>query len=101
MQSYQPLETIGRGSFGLIQKIRRISDGKIFAQKEIHYGQMTQVEKHQLVTEVNILQTLKHPNIVAFHDRIVDTQSSKIHILTEYCNGGDLAKLILKCKQKS
>jgi NIMA (never in mitosis gene a)-related kinase len=98
---YEPLETIGCGSFGLIRKVKRISDGKILAQKEINYGKMSQIEKQQLVNEVNILQELKHPNIVRYYERILDTFASKIYIITEYCEGGDLATLITKCREQS
>lgn len=98
---YEPLETIGCGSFGLIRKVKRISDGKILAQKEINYGKMSQIEKQQLVNEVNILQELKHPNIVRYYERILDTFASKIYIITEYCEGGDLAALITKCREQS
>lgn len=98
---YESLETIGRGSFGVIRKVKRISDGKVLAQKEIDYGQMSQFEKQQLVNEVNILQELKHPNIVSYYERILDTCASKIFIITEYCEGGDLAALIMKCREQS
>jgi serine/threonine protein kinase len=97
---YETLETIGRGSFGLIRKVKRISDGKILAQKEINYGQMSQLEKQQLVNEVNILQELKHPNIIRYYERILDTCASKIYIITEYCDGGDLASLISACREQ-
>ena len=98
---YEKLETIGRGSFSLVRKVRRLSDGRILAQKEIDYGQMTKFEKQQLVTEVNILQELKHPNIVAYYERIIDISASKIYIITEHCEGGDLAALISKNRMQS
>ena len=101
IQMYEPLEPIGRGSYGLIRKVRRISDGKVLAQKEIDYGQMSLFEKQQLVNEVNILQELKHPYIVSYYERILDTCASKIYIITEYCEGGDLATLIMKFREQS
>ncbi|CAG8742885.1 18270_t:CDS:2, partial [Acaulospora morrowiae] len=70
MENYEPLEIIGTGSFGLIRKVRRKSDGKILARKEIDYRCMSDKEKQQLVSEVNIIRELKHPNIIlsALHE---------------------------------
>ena len=34
--------------------------------KEIRYGRMSEKEKSMLVSEVNILRELKHPNIVRY-----------------------------------
>lgn len=48
---YEPLEIIGRGSFGLIRKVRRLSDNKILVRKEIDYRRMSTEEKRQLCSE--------------------------------------------------
>ena len=42
----------------------RKSDKKILIWKELDYGQMSEKEKEQIVSEVNILRELKHPNIL-------------------------------------
>lgn len=55
---------------------------------------MTDAEKQLLVSEVNLLRELKHQNIVRYHDRIIDKVSTKIYIVMEFCEGGDLAALI-------
>ena len=98
MDAYEPLEVIGSGSFGLIRKVRRKSDARILARKEIDYRKMSDREKKQLVTEVNILRELQHPNIVRYYERIVDREQSLIHIIMEYCEGGDLAGVIKRCR---
>jgi NIMA (never in mitosis gene a)-related kinase len=78
------------GSFGKVCKIRRKSDNKILVWKELNYGKMSEKEKQQLVSEVNILRELSHPNIVKYYDRIIDKPNAKIYIIMEYCEGGDL-----------
>ncbi|KAF9209919.1 G2-specific serine/threonine protein kinase [Haplosporangium sp. Z 27] len=62
---------------------------------------MSTKEKEQLVAEVNILKDLKHPNIVEFLERAIDRENSFIYILMEYCEGGDLASVIRRHKEKS
>ncbi|KAF9097293.1 G2-specific serine/threonine protein kinase [Mortierella sp. AD031] len=101
MDGYESLESIGSGSFGLIRKVRRKSDGKILARKEIDYRKMTTKEKEQLVAEVNILKDLKHPNIVQFLERVIDREHCFIYILMEYCEGGDLASVIKRHKDRA
>eukprot|EP00960_Hanusia_phi_P022597 668363-Hanusia_phi.AAC.4 len=66
MDAYEVMEKLGSGSFGTIRKIVRKSDKKVLVWKEIRYGRMNEKEKSMLVSEVNILRELKHPNIVRY-----------------------------------
>jgi serine/threonine protein kinase len=61
---------------------------------------MSEKEKQQLVTEVNVLRELKSQNIVKYHDRIIDKENHKIYIVMEYCAGGDISQLIKKCQNE-
>lgn len=45
MDNYEKIEDIGKGSFGVVTKIRRKSDGKLFVWKELNYGKMSEKEK--------------------------------------------------------
>ncbi|XP_040841565.1 serine/threonine-protein kinase Nek2 [Ochotona curzoniae] len=96
VEDYDVLYTIGTGSYGRCQKVRRKSDGKVLVWKELDYGSMTEAEKQMLVSEVNLLRELKHPNIVRYYDRIIDRTNTTLYIVMEYCEGGDLASVIAK-----
>ena len=54
-----------------------------------------------LVSEVNILRELRHQNIVKYYDRVIDKDHQKIFIVMEYCENGDMAQLIKKCKARN
>lgn len=70
--------------------------------KELDYGTMSEGEKQMLVSEVNLLRELRHPNIVRYYDRIIDRTNTKLYIIMEHCEGGDLSSLITRCiKEKS
>ncbi|XP_061204324.1 serine/threonine-protein kinase Nek2 [Neopsephotus bourkii] len=97
---YEVLLTIGAGSYGKCRKVRRKADGKILVWKELDYGTMSEAEKQMLVSEVNLLRELRHPNIVRYYDRIIDKSSTTLYIVMEYCDGGDLASLIAKCTKE-
>eukprot|EP01066_Platyproteum_vivax_P003010 Platyproteum_vivax@DN13907_c0_g1_i1.p1 len=100
MDQYEELELIGKGSFGEVWKIKRLSDSKILVWKKLDYGQMNEKEKAQLVAEVNILRDLRHAHIVRYFDRIIDRSKTRIYIIMEYCEYGDLGTLIKRCRRE-
>lgn len=59
---------------------------------------MQEREKQQLVSEVNALSKLRHPNIVQYYEKIIEKEQKKLYIVMEYCENGDMAQLIKKCK---
>lgn len=92
MDKYEVIAEIGKGSFGRVYKIRRKADNRPLVWKELNYSKMSEKEKSMLVSEVNILRELRHPNITRYYDRIIDKESAKLFIVMEYCAGGDLAQ---------
>ena len=72
MDDYEVLGLIGKGNFGSISKILRKTDNKILVWKELDYSLMSEKEKQNIVSEVNILKELHHPNIVQYYDSIID-----------------------------
>ncbi|KAL0946330.1 hypothetical protein HGRIS_012568 [Hohenbuehelia grisea] len=99
LELYEPLDIIGNGSFGIIRKVRRKTDGTILARKELKFEKMTERDRKQIVAEVNILKDLHHDNIVRYHDRYVDRDSGILYILMEYCGGGDLSTIIKQAQK--
>ena len=45
------------------------------------------------------MRELRHPFIVRYYDRIVDKASTTINIIMEFCEGGDVGRIIRKCKR--
>ena len=99
LEKYEKINDIGKGSLGIVSKIRRKADGRTLVWKELNYGKMSEKEKQMIVSEVNILRELRHPNIVKYYDRIIDREQAKIYIIMEYCEGGDIATLIKNSKK--
>lgn len=54
IDDYEPLEVIGNGSFGVIRKVKRRSDGQLFARKELNFERMTDRDRKQIVAEVYV-----------------------------------------------
>lgn len=67
---------------------------QILCRKEISYIRMSQKEREQLHAEFSILHSLRHPNIVGYYHREHLKATQELHIYMEYCDGGDLSKVI-------
>ncbi|CAI8494472.1 unnamed protein product [Pichia kudriavzevii] len=96
---FQDIEIIGRGSFGLIWKVKHRPSGRIFVRKEISYKGISKKEEKQLASEFEILQSLHHPNIVQVYDIDKNVDKQIINIYMEYCDGGDVSQLIKKYRE--
>jgi NIMA (never in mitosis gene a)-related kinase 2 len=72
---------------------------QILVWKQVDFGGMSDVEKEALVAEVNLLRELRHTNIVRYYDRIIDRENTRLYIVMEYCDGGDLAAQIKRAKK--
>ncbi|KDR84684.1 hypothetical protein GALMADRAFT_111919 [Galerina marginata CBS 339.88] len=101
LENYEPLDVIGNGSFGIIRKVRRKSDGLVFARKELNFERMSERDRKQIVAEVNILKDLHHDHIVRYHDRYVDRDAGILYIVMEYCGGGDLSTVIKQATKQN
>lgn len=83
---------LGAGAFGTVWRVRK--EQQQFACKSVVYAHMSLTHKEQLVAEVNIMRELRHPHIVRYVDRRIDKTLGTLHIIMEYCQGGDLAQRI-------
>jgi hypothetical protein len=45
MENYEKITDIGKGSFGVVSKIKRKADGRVLVWKELNYGRMNEKEK--------------------------------------------------------
>lgn len=55
-------------------------------------------EREQLQAEFSILNSLRHPNIVAYYHREHLKSTQDLHLYMEYCGGGDLSQVVRKLK---
>eukprot|EP00826_Nyctotherus_ovalis_P020356 TRINITY_DN16389_c0_g3_i2.p1 TRINITY_DN16389_c0_g3~~TRINITY_DN16389_c0_g3_i2.p1 ORF type:complete len:278 (-),score=37.41 TRINITY_DN16389_c0_g3_i2:379-1122(-) len=87
---YQLLKLIGKGSFGNVyMAVNKF--GKTVALKEIKNNTDAKGLK-RIQNEISILTAIKNPNVIELYDVIQD--ASRIFLSTEYCQGGDLLKLL-------
>ena len=122
--SFGTIRKVKRRSDGLVSVdqwviCRLISVSKILAQKELCFRRMSKQERSQIVAEVsvpriccdswlvltnlssNILQNIRHTNIVLYHGKYVDRAAGILYILMEFCSGGDLSAVIKKAGESN
>ena len=87
--NYEVKELIGEGAYGSVRKITHRLTGedravKILSKKNLK----SEEELKAMLTEVSILKSLDHPNILKIHETYQDKFS--YFIVTELCSGGEL-----------
>lgn len=99
---YQRVRELGRGSYGSVSLVRRRSDRKLLAMKSVLLPPLaSQDEKdfalrQQALREAEVLKELDSPHVVRYFCTILAPISAaqpraELHIVTEYCNAGDLS----------
>ncbi len=96
------MEEIGRGAFAIVYKGRLLhrtkigkeESGRTVAVKEIGRNKLNEKLMQSLKKETSITLSLESEYIVRLH-KVMRTSKS-FYLIMEYCNGGDLNKLLKK-----
>jgi serine/threonine protein kinase len=97
--NYKIGSEIGKGVFGRVFKVgMRLKIGDNFtnnrevAMKVIKKASLNDVTCANLRQEVHVLKTVQSPNIISLIDVFEDEDF--VYIITEFCNGGDLSRVL-------
>lgn len=91
-RQFKVIKFIGKGSFGAVYRVRRLSDGMEYAMKQINVTQMNASERKKAINEIRILASLNDPYIVRFYEAFIENDS--LFIVTDYAAQGDLLSQI-------
>ncbi|KAJ6710229.1 SERINE/THREONINE-PROTEIN KINASE UNC-51-RELATED [Salix koriyanagi] len=83
---------IEQGSFVTVWRAKHQSPGLEVVIKEIDKKLFSPKVSDSLLTEISILSTINHPNIIRLFE-FIETED-RIFLVLEYCDGGDLAGYI-------
>ena len=93
------ISRIGRGSYGLVFKVKHKETNKIYALKEINKSKLIKENKYyQIKIENDMLNVCSHPNIVKYYGFYEN--HINFSIIEEYCPYGDLSSFIIENKLK-
>ena len=90
----QVLKFLGKGSYGSVYLVDRLTDKQSYAVKETDVTKMSTVERDDAANEIRLLASVKHPNIVRYYGAFLD--GNWLCIIMEYAQCGDLAHYIKK-----
>lgn len=91
--NYKVLRLIGEGNFAKVVLAKHIVTGVHTAIKIINKNQFNPTKLMKLYREVSVMKLLSHPNIVRLYEVI--ESSSKIFLVMEYVQGGELYDYIV------
>ncbi|CAO2648722.1 Nn.00g096710.m01.CDS01 [Neocucurbitaria sp. VM-36] len=91
---FKRMDHIGKGSFAEVYRGIHIEKRQSVAIKSVNMNKLNKKLKDNLVSEISILKSLHHPHIVS----LIDCQEtpSRMHIIMEFCELGDLSAFIKK-----
>lgn len=95
MDDFDVVQLLGKGAYGraLLCRDRRAADDeddRVVVKQVVALDAENAAEAKR---EASILSRLDHPNVVAFYESFVlvsDLDGATLHIVMEYCDGGDL-----------
>ena len=93
-------ETIGKGAYGEVYKVRNLSDKKIYAAKISSPSKEMRQGKNQklFMRESMLMKMMKHPAIVGFYgmsfNSFNDPELYQPTIIMEYLKNGSLEKIL-------
>ena len=88
LKDFEILNLLGKGSFGVVYKVRRKRDKNIYVLKQIDISNLNSKHRNDAINEVTILSNLDNPYIVKYYDSFIE--KNLLNIVMEYCEAGDL-----------
>lgn len=88
VENYEHINFIDQGTYGMVFKARCKATGVVYALKQV---KVTSKESNKVgfpitaLREINILLSLRHPNIVRVREMVTGSSSDKVFMVMEYC----------------
>ena len=88
--NYETVRELGAGGYGAARVARQLSTGQLVVIKSVPTRDAAELAA--ACREASLLKRLRHPNVVSFIEAYSDTSGAALHIVQEYCEGGDLSQ---------
>ncbi|KAF9525506.1 hypothetical protein CPB83DRAFT_859376 [Crepidotus variabilis] len=88
LNDYQLGDSLGKGAFGQVYRALNWATGETVAVKEIQLSNIPKSELGEIMSEIDLLKNLNHPNIVKYKG-FVKTREF-LYIILEFCENGSL-----------
>merc|ERR1711907_236248 len=94
IRGFKVEKCLGKGTYGTVFRVKRLSDGKLYAMKQVDIKKMTSKERKAAVNEIRILASLSCPYMIRFYEAFIE--GDQLHIVTDYAAYGDLFRQMKK-----
>ena len=98
IRNYQIIEKIGKGTFGIVYKVKKFNDPLIYVIKQISLDGLTDEQINQVYSEAKILSLIKSKYVVKYYESFLEADN--LNIVMEYCDNGDLCNYLEEQKKK-
>lgn len=97
LTDFKILEELGKGSYGVVYKVRSLRNKKEYVIKKIDLKILNTKHRKESLQEVQLLKKLSHPNMIKYYNSFLEKEI--LFIVMEYAEGGDLQKVRFYCFQ--
>ncbi|KAK1230419.1 Protein kinase of the Mitotic Exit Network [Marasmius sp. AFHP31] len=92
LNDYRLGESLGKGTFGQVYQALNWATGETVAVKKIHLSKFPTGDLGEIMSEIDVLKHLNHPNIVKYKG-FAKTRDF-LYIVLEFCENGSLYRLL-------
>jgi NIMA (never in mitosis gene a)-related kinase 1/4/5 len=78
LANFQITSKLGEGAYSSVYKVKRLTDGNVYALKKVRMINLSEKEKENALNEVRILASIKNPNIISYKEAFVDESSQSL-----------------------
>jgi len=90
---------LGKGAFATVYKVKRKSDGTVYAMKKVSIKKMSKKEVSDALNEIRLLASVRHPHVVGFLEAFLEGEDY-LCIIMEFCAFGDLSAKIERYRKR-
>lgn len=94
LADFKQLGKLGDGAYSTVVKVTRVSDGQLYALKQVKLSHLSDKDRENALNEVRLLASISHPAIIAFKEAFLDEPSRTLCIVQEFADEGDLFQRI-------
>ena len=92
IRNYIIIDKIGKGTFGIVYKVKKYNDPLTYVIKQISLEGLTDFQINQVLSEAKILSLIKSNHVVKYYESFMD--KNDLIIVMEYCDNGDLCHFL-------